>query len=144
MCLLIALRKEHVRNGTIAEDVWKDYVSVAQQDITVYKILEKTVDGLVSPYERHRYEVGQTVKADFTFSDHATSHIGYTRVYDNLPIYRGLHTYSTIEGACLDVGYDRGEVVCEFMIPRGSLVFKAGEEICSNEVKFVEVLAYAG
>ncbi len=143
MCLLISLRKEHVRNGTLAEDIWKDYVSVAQEDIIVYKILEKVDDALVSPYERYIYMPGKTVKVDFAFADHITSHIGYTRVYDHLPVYGGLHTYSSIEAALCDVEYEHGEVVCQFLIPKGALVFKVREEVCSNEVKFVEVLAYA-
>lgn len=142
MCLLIPLKKEHRKNGSIAEKIYTDYLSVAQEDIPVYKILLKKNDELLSPYYEASYKVGKDYKVDFTFADHATSHIGYNRVYDHLVIHKGLHSYATIDAAVEDVVYDN-EVVCEFIIPKGSLVFKEGNEVCSNAYRFERVLAYA-
>ena len=145
MCLLVKLKEEHTRNGSIAEQIWQDYVTVAEKDIEVYKVLTRHEDGdLISQYHKYIYKVGETYKEDFTYADHITSHIGYNRVYDHLALHRGLHSYRSIEAALLDVTFEHNEVVCRFTIPKGAFVFVSGEELCSNELKFEEVLAYAG
>lgn len=143
MCLLIPLKKEHRRNGTLAEDICKDYMSVAEETIDVYKVLERSGDDLVSPYLRNIYNVGETYREKFSYAEHITSHIGYNRVHDHLGIHRGLHAYASVEAAVKDVMYEHNEVICRFTIPKGSFVFKEQEEVCSNTMKFEEVLAYA-
>lgn len=143
MCLLIPLKKEHKRNGSMAEQIFQDYLSVAQEDIPVYKILLKQGEDLISPHYEALYKVGGSYKSDFSYADHATSHIGYNRVYDHLVIHKGLHSYATIDAAVKDIVYEHMEAVCEFVIPKGSLVFKEGNEVCSNALVFKRVLAHA-
>ncbi len=142
MCLLIPLKKEHIRNGSIAEQIYKDYVAVAESDIEVYKVLLKDGNDLISPYMSYIYNLGVRYDESFTYADHITAHIGYTRVYDHLSLHEGLHSYASIESAVKDIAY-KDEVVCRFTIPKGSYVFQAGEELCSNAIIFEEVLAYA-
>lgn len=146
MCLLISLKKEHKNNGSHAEEIYKEYLSIAEDDITVYKVLNKNERGnYYSPYQKALYEEGKSYKQEFTFAEHATSHIGYTRVYQLLAVHKGLHSYETIDAACKDIvaDIDGKDVVCEFVIPKGSLVFKEGNEICSNAYTFKGVLTHA-
>lgn len=140
MCLLIPLRKEHRRSGSLAEVIYQQYVSVAEADIVVFKILQKVSGGFVSPYKGAPYKLGDRYTANFTFDEHATSHIGYTRLQDNLIIHQGLHSYATFDAADKDITGECGDVVCKFTIPKGSLVFKQGDEICSNAYRFDKVL----
>lgn len=143
MCLLIPLKKKHKMNDSNAEDIYKEYLSVAKEDVEVYKILVRDGGDLLSPYERSLYELGKKYKSEFSFAEHATSNIGFTRLYNHLSVHKGLHSYSSIDAACKDVSYEYDEVICRFVIPKGALVFQEGEEVCSNEYRFAEILAYA-
>ncbi|QDJ96586.1 hypothetical protein Xoosp13_400 [Xanthomonas phage Xoo-sp13] len=103
---------------------------VSDEDITVYKIMLRQLDGFVSPYMEYPFKYGSHTCEKF--KDYAV----YNNLFSfNAPVVKyGFHTLTSVQTARAVVstfdGYDA--VVVECTIPKGTKFFKGMWNHCKS------------
>lgn len=153
MCLEIQLKKRHRDLGLLAEDVWKHYIRVAEEDTKCYKVLTPTKDTrrFLSAYRGFPYVIGghyfqkgrkftfwndiidKMPKEVYKFSDKGI-------LGDTISIYQGLH--ATIKKKKAKKNCDDDEVVGVFIMPKKSVYFINEDtgEIATDNLIFEGIL----
>lgn len=121
---------------TILPFLFKVKPSIATEDITVYKILERyslTSEKWYSPYRGVRYILGKSYRSDLEIYQRS-SKLTFT-------VEEGLHAYTSLEKAMSMSSYRSHLEVFKAIIPKGS-EYLIGEhnEIVSNHLVVVQKL----
>lgn len=117
----------------------KDSAKIAEEDIIVYKILLKYLDGsYISPFKGMPYQIGELKTASIKYKDYIRTIFDFS--FRGQIIDEGLHAYTT-KGSAIGVAFHIPMVtaVVKAVIPKGATyVLGTGNEIVSTQLKLIE------
>lgn len=118
----------------------KESAKIAEEDIVVYKVLSKRLDGFyTSPFMGAVYQIGELKIANIKY-DKRPSQFYYCESYRTI-ITEGLHAYTTEASAVFMSFYlPIKTFVAKAIIPKGAMyVLGQGNEIVSTQLKLIEI-----
>lgn len=118
----------------------KESAKIAKEDIVVYKILVKYLDGVYySPWRDAPYKIGKLYTANIRYRLHVRADVNF--LIRDWIIEEGLRAYIDYSTAILKsmMVPVSGLFIVKAIIPRGSMyVLGAGSEIVSTQLKLIE------
>lgn len=105
-------------------------VKIAQEDIVCYKVMRKSILGLLSPYKQERYNLKELKKAVIgklelfpIFSFYGHDPLQFKAIEE------GLHSFMELEEAVAFMGGGDFYVICSATIPKGSEYYEGRFDI---------------
>lgn len=118
----------------------KESAKIAEEDIVVYKILSKRLDGFyTSPFKEAVYQIGELKTANIKY-DKKPLQFDHCECYRTI-ITEGLHAYTTEASAMFMSFYlATNTFIAKAIIPKGAMyVLGEGKEIVSTQLKLIEI-----
>lgn len=119
----------------------KDSAKIAEEDIVVYKLLSKDLNGTYySPWRYAPYKIGKLYTANIRYHERLLDK-GYEYLIKTTIIEEGLHAYVDYSTAILTsmMVPISGLFIVKAIIPRGSMyVLGTRNEIVSTQLKLIE------